>query len=123
MAREVVMQQTTTLPQPLHATSGCTEQLARFFPDAKPVQIPVVVTPLRNGAGEFREPVLVEFASAENMIFSTTLVLEFADHVRLQLAEGSGQSDATVVAVQYHKGRKVIAVQFAEGQRGWVTRP
>jgi len=83
----------------------------------------VEVKPRRSGTGEFRETVMVEFASAENMIFSATLPLEFADRVRLQLAEGSGQSDATVVAVQYHEGRKAIAVQFAEGQRGWVKKP
>jgi hypothetical protein len=126
-AKKVVTQRTTTLPQAGpqrgQASSGCTEQLARFFPDAEAVRIAVEVTPLRNGAGEFRETVLVEYASAETMIFSATLPLEFADRIRLLLAEGSGQSEATVVAVQYHEGRKAIAVQFAERQGDWVKRP
>jgi hypothetical protein len=82
-----------------------------------------VLTPARNSGGKVKESVLVEFASSERAIFSSTLPLEFADRVRLRNAQGGGQSDATVVAVQYHDGRKAIAVQFTGGQCDWVTRP
>jgi hypothetical protein len=104
-------------------SSACTEQLARFFPDANAVQVHAVVMPLRSGAKQLRESVTLEFASTERAIFSSELPLEFADHVRLSQLEGNAECDATVVAVQYHDGRKAVAVQFAGEQRLWVKRP
>ena len=103
--------------------SECTEQLARFFPDAKPVQVRAILTPLPGGSGRVRESVLVEFASAEKAIFSSALPLEFDDRVCLRQADGNHECTATVVAVQYHQGRKAVAVQFADGQGSWVKRP
>jgi hypothetical protein len=97
--------------------------LARFFPDANAVQVHAVVTPLRNGAKQLRESVVVEFASTERAIFSSGLPLEFDDRVRLSHVEGKAECDATVVAVQYQDGRKAVAVQFAGEQRLWVKRP
>ena len=105
------------------SSSACTEQLARFFPDANAVQVHAVVTPLRSGAKQLRESVLLEFASTERAIFSSELPLEFADRVRLSQLEGNAECDATVVAVQYHDGGKAVAVQFAGEQRLWVKRP
>lgn len=103
--------------------SDCAEQLARFFPDAKPLQVRAVLTPLRSGANQVRESVVVEFASSERAIFSSRLPLEFDDRVRLSDVEGNAECDATVVAVQYHEGRKAVAVQFADKQIFWVKRP
>jgi hypothetical protein len=97
--------------------------LARFFPSAERVQVLVVVTPLRNPSGQMREPVLVEFASAEKAIFSSSLPLEFGDRVQLKQAEGNGETIASVIAVQYHEGRKAVAVEFVDGKCSWVKRP
>ena len=108
-----------TLATTLHTdgtASACAERLARFFPDAKPLQVRAVLTPLRIGAKQVRESVVVEFASAERAIFSSRLPLEFDDRVRLSDVEGNAECDATVVAVQYHDGRKAVAVQFADKQ-------
>ena len=105
------------------STSACTEQLARFFPDANPVQVRAVLRPLRSGVDQVRESVVVEFASAGRAIFSSRLPLEFDDRVRISDAEGNAECDATVVAVQYHDGRKAVAVQFVDKQIFWVKRP
>jgi len=109
---------TTTLAHTGQPSSGCTEQLVRFFPAAEPVQVRVVVT-----SGQVRESVLVEFASRERAIFSSSLPLEFGDRVRLKRVEGNGETIATVIAVQYHEGRKAVAVEFADGNCSWVKRP
>jgi hypothetical protein len=69
------------------------------------------------------ESVVVEFASAERAIFSSKLPLEFDDRVRISDAEGNAECDATVVAVQYHQGRKAVAVQSVDKQSFWVKRP
>jgi hypothetical protein len=97
--------------------------LARFFPDAEAVQVRAVLRPLRSGADQIRESVVVEFASAERAIFSSRLPLEFDDRVQISDAEGNAECDATVVAVQYHEGRKAVAVQFVDKQSFWVKRP
>jgi NAD(P)H-hydrate repair Nnr-like enzyme with NAD(P)H-hydrate epimerase domain len=114
---------TTTATQMPHAGSACAERLARFFPDTQPVQVRAVLTPLRSGTGKLREPVLLEFASAGKVIFSSELPLEFDDRVRLTDTAGGNGCDATVVAVQYHDGHKAVALQFAGGQGWWVKRP
>jgi len=102
----------------------CAEQLARFFPRAKPVRIPVRVTASRGGRTSLREAAVVEFGGPEHAIFLSTLPLEFDDRVRIE-AHGEGQpAEATVVGVQYHEGRKAVAVRFLQGPCDWVvTRP
>jgi hypothetical protein len=96
--------------------------LARFFPQAGPVRISVQVTALRGGKTGLREATLLEFGNAEHVIFLSKLPLEFGDRVRLE-ATGEGRpAEATVVAVQYHEGRKAVAVKFLQGPCDWVVR-
>lgn len=102
---------------------NCAEQLARFFPQAKPVRIPVQVTALRGGRTRLSEATVVEFGGREHAIFLSTLPLEFDDHVRLEEARAGQATEATVVAVQYHEGRKAVAVSFLQGPCEWVTQP
>ena len=113
---------TTTRTRAGHPTSGCTEELARFFPATEPVHVRVVVAALRNISGQIRESVLVEFASVEKAIFTSSLPLEFGDRVRLKHAEGTGETTATVIAVRYNEERKAIAVEF-DDDCSWVKRP
>ncbi len=102
----------------------CAEQLARFFPKARPVRIPVQVTASRGGRTSLRESAVVEFGSPEHAIFITNLPLEFDDRVRIE-ASGEGRpAEANVVGVQYHEGRKAVAVRFLQGPCDWVvTQP
>jgi len=103
---------------------GCAEQLARFFPAAAPVRVPVQVTALRGGRAKLREATVLEFGGAQHAIFLSTLPLEFEDRVRLEHdSHGVAAADATVVAVQYHEGRKAVAVKFTQGSCDWVKQP
>ena len=102
---------------------GCTEQLARFFPQAAPVRIPVQVTALRGGRTKLREAATVEFAAPDFAIFLSTLPLEFDDRVRLERDRKGRAAEANVIAVQYHEGRKAVAVKFTQGPCDWVTQP
>lgn len=99
---------------------SCAAQLARFFPQARPVRIPVTVTALRGGNLELREAAVVAFGAAEHVIFISTLPLEFDDRVRIE-SDRKQAADATVVAVQYQEGRKAVAVKFTNGRCTWVT--
>lgn len=100
---------------------GCAEQLARFFPRLPAVRIPVTVTALRSGS-KLREATLLEFGGQQNAIFVSTLPLDFDDRVQVEPDSPSLAADATVIAVQYHQGRKAVAVKFSHGCN-WVTQP
>jgi hypothetical protein len=66
----------------------------------------------------------LEYGGAQNAIFLSTLPLEFEDHVRVERdSRGGAALDATVVAVQYHEGRKAVAVKFTQGVCDWVMEP
>lgn len=101
----------------------CAEQLGRFFPQAKPVRIPVQVTALRPGGTRLHEATVVEFGGPEYAIFLSTLPLEFDDRVRLEAIQKGRSAEGTVVGVQYHEGRKAVAVRFSQGRCDWVTQP
>jgi len=101
----------------------CAEQLARFFPQASRVRVPVRVTAVRAGSTRLREATVVEFGGAEHAIFLSTLPLEFDDHVRVERDRRGCMAEAAVVAVQYHEGRKAVAVRFLQGPCPWVTQP
>jgi hypothetical protein len=100
----------------------CAEQLARFFPQARPVRIPVHVTASRGGRTSLREAAVVEYAAPEHAIFLSTLPLEFDDRVRIEASAEGRPAEATVVGVQYHEGRKAVAVRFLQGPRDWVVK-
>jgi len=103
---------------------ACAEQLARFFPQARPVRIPVQVTVSRGGRTRLREAAIVEFGGPEHAIFLSSLPLEFDDRVEIEAAGEGRPTNATVVGVQYHEGRKAVAVRFLQGPCDWVvTQP
>ena len=101
---------------------GCAEQLARFFPACLPKQLPAVVKFARAGNGSLKESVVVEFGGPEHAIFVSTLPLEFNDRIQLVGESKGDTAAASVVAVQYHEGRKAIAVRFVGGPCHWVTQ-
>ena len=105
------------------AEQNCAEQLARFFPQLRAVRVPVQVTSLRSGATPLREASVVEFGGTEHAIFLSSLPLEFDDRVRLEAAQDGRPAEATVIAVQYHEGRKAVAVRFSQSPCDWVTQP
>lgn len=101
----------------------CAGKLAQFFPQALPVQIPVQVIPLRPARASLKETAVIEFSSGTHAIFASALPLEFDDRVRIEPRAGGAAADAAVVAVQYHDGRKAVAVQFTSGRRDWMVEP
>jgi hypothetical protein len=99
----------------------CTEQLARFFPKLPAVRIPVCVSPRRSGQSRLKESTVLEFGTPEYAIFLSQLALEFDDRVLLA-RDGEGRSvEAAVIALQYHQGRKAVAVRFLDGPCEWMT--
>ncbi len=100
-----------------------TAKLARFFPDASPVRIPVQLTRMI-GEGEIRsETTVIEFGTPKEVLFSSTLPLEFADLLRLRNSDGTLDAEASVVALQYTSGRTAVAARFTKDVANWIVKP
>lgn len=99
---------------------GCAEQLAKFFPQISAIRIPVRVEPLRVGQSKVRESTVLEYSTGEIAIFVSNLPIEFNDRLRISREGGGESAEASVIALQYHEGRKAVAVRFTDGRRNWV---
>ncbi len=100
--------------------------LARFFPEATPVRIPVQLarsfTRDGNAGSNFSESTVIEYGTPREVLFACTSPLEFADIVRLRNADGSLDVETSVVAVQYHPGKTVVAARFRGEVPNWIVK-
>jgi hypothetical protein len=103
------------------ATEGVAA-LARLFPGAVPVRIPVCVSKANAASTELAEQTVIEFGTAEEILFVTTLSLDFDDTVRVCNADGSLNTVAKVIAMRLHHGRMAIAARFLQGVANWIIK-
>jgi hypothetical protein len=98
--------------------------LARFFPEATPVRIPVQFRRTRSqpGSAEAEESTVIEFGTCREVLFACVTPLEFADVLRLRNSDGSLDTEASVVAVQYHAGTTIIAARFLREVPNWIVK-
>ena len=101
----------------------CVEKLAQLFPNASPVRIPVRVMTLGTGRRRLQEQTVIEFGTDQEVLFASTLPLEFEDRIRLLNSDGSLNARATIVAVRYHDGRKAVAARFFGQVTNWIIKP
>jgi hypothetical protein len=121
-------QATATGRTPQHASAVA--GLARFFPEATPVRIPVqLARTLQPGdsssvkpAANFTESTVIEFGTPREVLFACNTPLEFADVLRLRNSDGSLDIEASVVAVQYHPGTTVVAARFRGEVPNWIVK-
>jgi hypothetical protein len=110
-------------------------RLARFFPGATPVQIPIRLsraTGNGNGNGNgnnhshgdrvFIQDTVIEFGTPREVLFMVECPLEFADHVVIESKDGALYTEASVVAVQYHPETTVVAVRFLKPVPNWIVK-
>jgi hypothetical protein len=105
------------------AEPSCVEKLAELFPSASPVRIPVRVTAASAGRRRLQEQTVIEFGTPREVLFASTLPLEFEDRLRLANSDGSLDARAVVVAVRYHDGRKAVAARFLGEVGNWIIKP
>ena len=86
-------------------------QLARVLPGSDPAAAP------------FCESVVIEFGTPREVLFECSTPLEFGDEVRLRNSDGSLDVVGSVVAVQYHPGKTVIAARFRGEVPNWIVKP
>jgi hypothetical protein len=100
--------------------------LARFFPDASPVRMRLQLARLIMGsapsADAFSESIVVEFGTPRELLFECTTALEFGDDLRVRNSDGSFDVTVSVVALQYHTGKTVVAARFREEVPNWIVK-
>jgi hypothetical protein len=96
-------------------------KLARFFPAATPVRIPVNLTRMSDSTA-FSESTVIEFGTQHEVLFSSMLPLEFGDKLRLQNSDGTLDAEACVVALQYNTGRTAVAARFTREVLNWIVK-
>ncbi len=98
-------------------------KLAQFFPEATPVRIPIRVTGTTISGRPFSERTVIEYGTAQEVIFGSHLPLEFADKFRLENLDGSLNANATVVALHYCEGKTTaVAARFEGEVANWIIR-
>jgi hypothetical protein len=102
---------------------SCVEKLAHLFPSASPVRLGVRVIALGIRPRDLEENTVIEFGTANEVLFASTLPLEFEDRVQILNSDGSFDAHATVVAVRYHDGRKAVAARFVGEVGNWIIKP
>ncbi len=123
-------------------------RLARFFPDATPVRIPIKLSRTQsrdngngngnsNGNGNrdltvreresesenvFFQDTVIEFGTPHEVLFVLDRPLQFADRVLVESNDGTLHAEAFVVAVQYHLERTAVAVRFLKNVPNWIVK-
>lgn len=105
-------------------------RLAKFFPEATPVRIPIKLSRANSEVGvsgcenenAFFQNTVIEFSTSREVLFMVNRPLEFADRVLVESNDGSLYAEASVVAVQYHPDRTVVAARFLKNVPNWIVK-
>lgn len=108
---------------PLATGQTCVEKLAQLFPSASAVRLPVRVMKVEGRKKRVQEHTVIEFGTSHEVLFASTLPLEFEDRVRVINSDQSLDAQATVVAVRYHNGFKAVAARFLDTVENWIIKP
>jgi hypothetical protein len=118
--------------------SDLVSRLARFFPDATPVRIPIRLSRAHeNGSNDGNangnvgasgdtwdvlQETVIEFSTPQEVLLAVTQPLEFADRVLIESRDGSLCAEASVVAVQYYADRTVVGARFLKPVPNWIVK-
>ena len=107
----------------LSADESCVARLARFFPEAVPVHIPVRVTRMAvHGGAAPAEDAVIQFGTPQEVLFASGLPLDFEDKIRLENSDGSLNTEAQIVAMQFHNGNTAVAARFLRDVTNWIIK-
>lgn len=106
----------------LAAEDSCVAKLAQFFPEAMRVRIPVRVSRARENPATVAENTVIEFGTPREVLFASSLPLDFEDRIHLENADGSLSVEAEVVAMQLHQGKTAVAARFSRSVTNWIIK-
>ena len=85
-------------------------------------QLARIVPGSARSSAVFTESIAVEFGTPSEVLFACKTVLEFGDDLRLRNSDGSFDVTASVVAVQYHADKTVVAARFRGEVPNWIVK-
>jgi hypothetical protein len=94
-------------------------RLARIFPGATPMRIPVR---MEREAGGTAERTMIEFGTAREVIFRTSAALDCGDSVRLLNDDGTLDVKVRVIAVQWMDTKQAVAAHFIAPVSNWIIK-
>ena len=65
---------------------------------------------------------IIEFGTPQEVLFVVAQPLEFADRVLIESRDGFLREEASIVAVQYHAERTVVAARFLKPVPNWIVK-
>lgn len=96
--------------------------LAQFFPDAVSLRVPVEVR-MVDATTEISEKTVIEFGTANDVLFCSRMPLEFGTVVALKAANGVLEIEASVIAMQYREGAETaVAAKFTSHPANWIVK-
>ena len=102
------------------AEVSCVAELAQFFPEAMPVRIPVRVT--QAGSQAVAENAVIEYGTAQEVLFASSLPLDFDDRIHLENSDGTLNVEAEIVAMQLLHGNTAVAARFLNNVTNWIIK-
>jgi hypothetical protein len=103
------------------ARESVVPRLAKFFPAASPIRLPVQLK-RETGLQPGEESTVIEFGTAREIFFASALPLDFAEKLRVQNSDRSLDVEVQVVAVQYHEGKLAVAARFLSDVSNWILK-
>lgn len=98
------------------------DPLLRLFPDATRVRIRVSISVAQKSGELCTEKTIIEFGTSRVVIFQTELPLEIESRLHLRNSDGTLETDAYVIAVQYQDQVCGVAARFANEVRNWILQ-
>jgi hypothetical protein len=86
------------------------------------VRIPIKLSRADAKENASYEETVIEFGTPCEVLFALDHPLEFADRVLLESKDGTLRAEASVVAVQYHPERTVVAARFLKNVPNWIVK-
>jgi hypothetical protein len=120
--------------------SDAVSRLAKFFPEATPVRIPIHLSRATGNpssvANEHLETnpstprkewrplreTVIEYGTPQEVLFVVSEPVEFADRVLVESKDGALRAEASIVAVQYHPERTAVAARFLNYVPNWIVK-
>jgi hypothetical protein len=122
VARDSLRQELPTTGNRTRTQSGPDlERLAQFFPGGTRVKMPVEVSRLSSGSAEPVRTIL-EYGTAQEVIFRCAVPMEFGDRLRLTNRDGSLDAEAEVTAVQIGASEMLVAARFVAEVHNWIIK-
>ncbi len=75
-----------------------------------------------SGAQPELENTMVEFGTAREIFFASTLPLEFAEKLRVRNVDGLLDVEVQVVAMQYGDGQMAVVARFLGEVPNWILK-